>query len=195
VTFADTYSDYARRLNLALTAGPVTAVSAFADALAAALDHRRQVFIAGNGGSAANAIHLANDFLYGIGKETGVGLRVEALSANASVLTCLGNDISFAEIFAQQLRVKASPGDVLLVLSGSGNSPNVVRALETGNAIGLRTFAILGFSGGRCRELAEVPIHFAVDDMQISEDLQMVVGHLCMQWVNRRLRHAEGARP
>jgi len=70
------------------------------------------------------------------------------------------------------------------VLSGSGNSANVVQALETANALGLKTFAILAYSGGRCRELAEVPIHFAIDDMQIAEDTQLVVGHLCMQWLS-----------
>jgi D-sedoheptulose 7-phosphate isomerase len=146
------------------------------------------VFLAGNGGSAANAIHLANDLQYAIGKEGTVGIRAEALTANASVLTCLANDISYDEVFAHQLRIKGEPGDILIVLSGSGNSPNVVRALETANAIGMRTFAVLGYSGGRCRALAQVPIHFPVDDMQIAEDLQLTVGHMCFQWVRERLR-------
>ena len=82
--------------------------------------------------------------------------------------------------------MKADAGDLLLVLSGSGNSPNIVRALEIGNEIGLKTFAILGYSGGRCAELAQIPIHFPIDDMQISEDLQLVVGHMCMQWLNEK---------
>ena len=71
------------------------------------------------------------------------------------------------------------------MLSGSGNSPNVIRALEVANEMGMKTFAILGYSGGRCLELAQVPIHFEVNDMQISEDLQIVVGHMCMQWLVR----------
>jgi len=70
------------------------------------------------------------------------------------------------------------------VLSGSGNSTNVVRALETAKQLGIKSFAILAFNGGRCRELADMPIHFAIDDMQIAEDTQLVVGHLCMQWLN-----------
>ncbi len=193
MSIANDYREYTARLNAALTEGPVEAVSLLAEALLEALMSRRQLFIAGNGGSAGNAVHLANDFLYGIGKDAGMGMRVEALPANVSVLTCLGNDLSFDEIFAAQLRVKASPGDLLLILSGSGNSPNVVKAIETGNALGMRTFAILGFSGGRCRDLAHVPIHFAVDDMQVSEDLQLVVGHMCMQFVSGRLRNASEA--
>jgi len=71
----------------------------------------------------------------------------------------------------------------LIVLSGSGNSANVVKALETANALGMKTFAILAYSGGSCRELAQVPIYFEIDDMQIAEDTQLVVGHLCMQWL------------
>ena len=72
---------------------------------------------------------------------------------------------------------------MLIVLSGSGNSQNVVRALEVGNGIGMKTFAILGYSGGKCKTLAQYPIHFEIDDMQISEDLQLIVGHMCMQWL------------
>ena len=81
------------------------------------------------------------------------------------------------------MKVKADAGDTLLVFSGSGNSPNVVKAIEVANELGMKTFAILGFSGGKCKELAQVPIHFAIDDMQISEDMQVIIGHMCMQWL------------
>lgn len=186
-TARNSYDDYAGRLQQALAQGPKDAVAQLAAALLDAWRRGARVFLAGNGGSAGNAMHLANDFLYGIGKDTGTGLRVEALPANVSVITCLANDIDYSEIFAEQLKVQASKGDVLIILSGSGNSPNVVRALEVANTMGLQTFAVLGYSGGRCRELAQVPIHFAVDDMQIAEDLQLVVGHMCMQWLRLRL--------
>jgi D-sedoheptulose 7-phosphate isomerase len=126
---------------------------------------------------------MANDFFYGAGVSNGGGLRVEALSANPAILTCLANDVGYDEIYAEQIRVKANPGDVLIVLSGSGNSANVVRALEMGNARGMKTFAILGFSGGLCKRIAQHPIHFEIDDMQIAEDLQLIVGHICMQWL------------
>ncbi len=174
---------YGGRLSDAFQRGPLGGVRELAEALFDASRTRVQVFLAGNGGSAANAMHLANDFLYGMAKSGGRGLRVEALPANPSVLTCLANDMSYEDVFAEQLRIKGTPGDLLLALSGSGNSQNIVRALERANAIGMRSFAILGYTGGRCRELAQVPIHFAVDDMQVAEDLQMIVGHICMQWV------------
>ena len=143
----------------------------------------RQVFLCGNGGSAGNAIHLANDFLYGISKARGVGLRVTALTANSSVITCLANDMGYDEIFSLQLAVQADAGDVLIVLSGSGNSPNILKALEAATKIGMRTYAVLGYSGGKAKQQAEVAIHFPVDDMQISEDMQLVVGHMVMQWL------------
>ena len=157
-----------------------------AEALLAAWRNGSTIYICGNGGSAGNAIHLANDFLYGAGKKNGGGLRVEALSANAAVITCLANDTGYENIYAEQLKVKARAGDVLMALSGSGNSPNILRALETGNSIGMTTFAILGFSGGQSKNVAQHPIHFEIYDMQIAEDLQLIVGHMCMQWLSQQ---------
>ena len=102
---------------------------------AVALRNGNKIMFCGNGGSAGNAIHLANDFIYGAGLGYGKGLRVEALSANPAVLTCLANDIGYENIFSEQIRVKGNVGDVLIVLSGSGNSPNILKVLETGNAL------------------------------------------------------------
>jgi len=149
---------------------------------------KKMIFICGNGGSAGNAIHLANDFNYGIDKTKGVGLRIEALPANSSVITCIANDEGYDQIFSQQLKVKADRNDVLIVLSGSGNSPNILRALEVGNKIGMKTFAILGYSGGKCKDIAQYPIHFEINDMQISEDLQLIVGHILMQWLSTKAK-------
>jgi D-sedoheptulose 7-phosphate isomerase len=186
-SFALTAGDYLLRLQSCFSTEVLAAVETLAEELRHAWIDGRNVYICGNGGSAANAIHIANDLHYGIGAcgpgAKVPGLRVEALPANAGIITCLANDTGYANIYAHQLQVKARPGDLLIVLSGSGNSANVVQALETAAAMKMKTFAILGFSGGRCLELAEVPIHFAIDDMQIAEDTQMVVGHLCMQWL------------
>ena len=143
----------------------------------------KQVFICGNGGSAGNAIHLANDFLYGIAKRTGGGMKVNALSANPAVITCLANDVGYDYIYSEQLAVQGQSGDLLVVLSGSGNSPNILRVLEQAQAMDVKSCAILGYKGGQCRSLANLSIHFPVDDMQIAEDLQLVVGHMLMKWL------------
>lgn len=180
---------YKERLNYALDQEVMGRVPELGQALRQAWQNGKTVYICGNGGSAGNAVHLANDLIYGAGMRAGLGLRVESLSANPAVLTCLGNDLGYDEIYAQQLRVKGQRGDVLIVLSGSGNSPNVVKALEVGNDLGLTTFAILGFSGGKCKDLAQVPLHFPINDMQIAEDLQLIVGHICMQWLCEVLGH------
>ena len=180
----DFIASYRKTLTTALRGQDWTGVTILAEALRECWQIRRQVFLCGNGGSAANAIHLANDLLYGIDKSTGHGLRVTALPANASVLTCLANDIAYEDVFAQQLSVLASPDDVLIVFSGSGNSPNIVKALVRARELGVRSFALLGFSGGKCLALADHPIHFPVNDMQVVEDLHMMVGHMLMKWLS-----------
>jgi len=176
-------ADYARRLAAVLSDHDWADVARLAEDLRDCRGSGRQVFLCGNGGSAGNAIHLANDFLYGISKTFGVGLRVTALPANSSVLTCLANDLGYDTVFSAQLAVQARRGDVLIALSGSGNSPNILKALKQAKAMGMKTYAILGYNGGKARTMADVPIHFQVNDMQLSEDLQLVVGHIVMQWL------------
>lgn len=176
-------SKYIDNLSRALNDSPVHRISELGAALFEASREGRSVYLCGNGGSAGNAMHLANDLIYGAGKGNGRALRAEALSANAAVLTCLANDIGYENIYSEQIKVKGNSGDILIILSGSGNSPNVVKAIEVANEIGMKTFAILGYSGGRCKEIAQCPIHFEIDDMQIAEDLQLIVGHICMQWL------------
>jgi D-sedoheptulose 7-phosphate isomerase len=178
------FAGYAARLSAIMAQADWSAVAILAADLHRCWREGRSVFICGNGGSAGNAIHLANDYLYGIAKGAGLGMRVQALAANASVLTCLANDVGYDAVFSSQLAVQGRAGDVLLVFSGSGNSPNIVRAIEQAQAMGIKSYAVLGFSGGICKDIADVPIHFAIEDMQISEDLQLVVGHMIMQWLH-----------
>lgn len=177
------FDDYAARLQKVLDSTDWTNVGVLARNLLDCWKAGRQVFLCGNGGSAANAMHIANDFLYGVAKGHGTGLRVHALSANTSVVTCLANDEGYADIFSLQLAALAGPGDTLIALSGSGNSPNILKALEQAKRVGMHSFAILGYTGGKAKAMADVPIHFAVDDMQISEDLQLIVAHMVMQWL------------
>lgn len=178
------FNNYANKLNKSLADVKVDDIQNLALALLGAWSAGQSIYICGNGGSAGNAIHLANDLIYGAGLKNGGGLRVEALSANAAVLTCLANDLGYDNIYSEQIKVKGNPGDLLIVLSGSGNSANVVKAIEVANQLKMKTFAILGFTGGQCKKLAQYPIHFEIDDMQIAEDLQLIVGHICMQWLH-----------
>ena len=178
------FSDYSERLSAALREFDWAPVERLAHDLLDCWQTGRQVFLAGNGGSGGNANHLANDFLYPLSKTAGSGIRVHSLSANPAAITCLANDEGYDRIFSMQLAVMAREGDVLIVLSGSGNSPNILAALEEAKAIGMTSYAMLGFSGGKAKALADIPIHFRVDDMQIAEDAQMIVGHMLLQWLH-----------
>jgi len=177
------FIEYSHRLGRILTDFDWVPVERLAGELESCWRDGRQLFLCGNGGSAGNAMHLANDFLYGIGRPQGLGMRATALSANPAVTTCLSNDLGYGHVYSAQLKVLARRGDLLIVLSGSGNSPNLVDALKVAQTLGLRTAAILGYDGGLCKGLADIPIHSAIDDMQVSEDLQLIVGHMLMQWL------------
>lgn len=177
------FADYAHRLHSVLATTNWSAVEKLAQDMSSCWQAKRQVFLCGNGGSAANAMHLCNDFLYGIAKRTGEGMRATAFTANPALITCLGNDLGYERIFSEQLAVQAQEGDLLIVLSGSGNSENIIAVIEQAKAMGVKSYAVVGYNGGKCKSLADVAIHFPVDDMQIAEDLQLVVGHMLMQWL------------
>lgn len=177
------YAGYVERLGAALKLLDLSLVEKLGEDLLDCWKTGRQVFLIGNGGSAGNANHLANDYVYALSKTIGSGIRAHGLAANSPIVTCLANDEGYDQIFSIQLAVMARPGDVLIAFSGSGNSPNIVRALEEAKRIGMVSYAVLGFSGGRAKALADVPIHVAIDDMQVAEDLQMAVGHMVMQYL------------
>ncbi len=179
------FRDYSKRLSAVLGSFDWSGVEELGRDLLSAWKDGRQVFFAGNGGSAGNAVHLANDFLYALSKQSGSGLRVHGLPANQAVVTCLANDEGYDKIFSLQLAVQARQGDILIVFSGSGNSPNILLALEEARRLGMKSYAVLGFSGGKAKEMADVPIHFSIDDMQIAEDAQLIVGHMLMQWLSQ----------
>lgn len=179
------FADYAGRLSSILQDANWCGVEQLANDMLIAWRDGRQVFFCGNGGSAGNAIHLANDFVYGVAKKTGGGIRALSLSANSAVVTCLANDVGYEHIYSEQLAVQGNSGDLLIALSGSGNSPNIVNVIDKARELKIKSYAILGFDGGKSKAIADVSIHFPVMDMQISEDMQLIVGHMLMQWLYR----------
>jgi len=189
VSFNSQIRSYIDKINEIFAPSISKKIEILSNDLLCAWKNKQNVFICGNGGSAANAIHIANDFHYGIGACGSPpqipGLRVEALPANSGIITCLANDTGYENIYSHQLEVKSTADDILIVLSGSGNSPNIINALRLAQQKKLRTHAIVAFDGGKCKEIAENAIHFPIYDMQIAEDTQMIVGHICMQWLNK----------
>lgn len=142
--------------------------------------NNKRLFICGNGGSAANAIHLANDYVFTKSSKKKM-INVEALTANNAIITCISNDVGYKYIFSKQLENKAIKNDMLLILSGSGNSENLIEAIKIAKQKKMKIFAILGFNGGECKKLLKNIIHINVNDMQISEDFQLVIGHIILK--------------
>jgi D-sedoheptulose 7-phosphate isomerase len=101
----------------------------------------------------------------------------------------LGNDVGYENIFSEQLKTLGQANDILLVLSGSGNSPNAVKAIKTAKSVGMTSYALVGFSGGKCMEIADHCIHVPIQDMQIAEDMQCIIGHMLMQWLKENNPH------
>jgi phosphoheptose isomerase len=148
-----------------------------------AYTRRAGVFSCGNGGSASIANHLQCDHLKGVRTKTDLVPRVVSLSNNVELLTAIANDVAYEDVFAYQLQSQASPGDVLIAISSSGRSANIVRALTWARGNGLRTIALTGFDGGTARTLAEVAIHFRGTNYGIVEDLHQAVMHALAQYI------------
>jgi len=153
----------------------------------------RTVFLVGNGGSAANASHFGQDLAKGTLSSMAATrrFRVVPLTDNIGYITALANDEGYDSVFEQQLRNLAAPGDLLVAISGSGNSPNVLRAVEYARSIGMTTIGVTGFDGGKLRAMADVRVHIPIEDMGMTEALHAVVFHAAMCFLRERL--AKGA--
>ncbi len=178
-----TISDYQKKIITVINNIDYNSIIILCNSLKQAWENNNQVFICGNGGSAANAIHFSNDLIYGISKNCGKGIKAHALPANQSILTCYANDVSFDEIFSKQLEVLGNPGDILIVLSGSGNSGNIVEAIKKAKEMSMKSFGILGYSGGKALNLVDSAIHIKLNDMEISEDCQLIILHMVKMWL------------
>ncbi len=170
--------DYLRRSSEVMKTLPVDEMMQFIDALRKAQEERRQVFLCGNGGSASTASHLAA----WLGKDGSRGgphrFRVVSLTDNIPWMTSLANDEEYAAIFVEQLKNYAQPDDVLIAFSGSGNSPNVVRAIEWANDRGLLTIGITGRPGGKLGKLAKLPIFVESGHLGHVEEGHFLIQHL-----------------
>lgn len=143
------------------------------------------IFFFGNGGSAATAAHFANDLGFCASPEGRRPFRALSLSSNTSFITCLANDIGFDNVFSWQLRNLMTPGDVVVAISASGNSPNVVKALEYAGENGGVPVALVGFDGGRLKQIAQYCIHVETDKGEYGpvEDVHMVLDHLITNYL------------
>lgn len=149
--------------------------------LESAREDGRQIFIMGNGGSGATASHFCCDFNKGISLSKERRYRMICLSDNVPTMMAYANDIGYDEVFIGLLQNYFHPGDVVIGISGSGNSANVVRAVQWAEEHDGITVGLTGYNGGRLKQLAKFGIHIPVDDMQITEDMHMILGHCIMR--------------
>lgn len=170
--------NYIDKIESSITKDSENKIETLIQIITKAINNHNNIFICGNGGSAANSIHIANDFTYMNNKiKTPKTIKIESLASNAAVMTCIANDISYEDIFSFQIMTKAEKNDLLIILSGSGNSKNIIKAIELSKMKGLNTFGLIGFDGGKAKEILDEYIHFNIDDMQVVEDLQTIVFH------------------
>lgn len=153
--------------------------------LTQALSRDGQVWACGNGGSAAIANHLVCDHAKGVAADTGLRPRVHSLSATVELITAIANDIAYADVFSEQLRLMGRPGDVLITISSSGDSENIVRAVREARAIGMASIALTGFSGGRSAAEADVALHVEADNYGVVEDLHQSLMHVLAQYIRQ----------
>jgi D-sedoheptulose 7-phosphate isomerase len=162
-----------------------SAVRRAADVLLQAYIGGRDVFVCGNGGSAAIADHFECDHLKGINSGTDLSPRVRSLAASVSLLTAIANDFAYDEVFAFPLARLARAGDVLLTISSSGNSPNIIKAIEFARTHEVKTIALTGFDGGLARQLAEISIHVDVHNYGVVEDIHQGIMHVLAQYLRQ----------
>lgn len=183
---------YFERLKSALDGIDVGEISRFAEELDAARQEGRSIFVAGNGGSATTATSMANDLGFDIIRKTATEMpfRVHSLTDNSAVLTAISNDVGYEDVFVNQLRVHYQSGDRLVVISASGNSPNVVRAAKWVKAAGGTVLSMVGFDGGALRDLSDIVVHVPSQPGEYGpvEDAHLAVNHVLAHWFQVRLR-------
>ncbi len=141
----------------------------------------KRVIIFGNGGSASTASHFACDINKGVSSQQKKKYKVIALTDNIATISAYSNDSSYDDVFVEQMKNFLEEGDIVVAISGSGNSANVIKAIDYANKCGNVTIGITGFSGGKLREISSYSINANVDDMQISEDIHMILVHIMMK--------------
>jgi len=176
-------ADYASAMAKALNSVRHGEIDRAVTALKRAIQADRLIFTCGNGGSAAIANHLTCDCSKGIASNTTLRPRVVSLSATVELITAIANDMAYPEVFAYQLKNAARPGDVLITISSSGDSENIIRALDWAGENGMTTIALSGFSGGRSAQMADISLHVAAENYGVVEDVHQSLMHILAQYV------------
>jgi len=181
-SYFDAYVDETARA--AKSVDPV-ALDRAAEVLISAHARGARIFSCGNGGSAAIANHMQCDHMRGVAASTDLAPKVTSLSSNVELMTAIANDTSYDNVFAHQLQWQAAPGDVLIAISSSGRSPNIINAINWARSHQVITIAITGFGGGDARLQADVSIHVDAANYGVVEDLHQLIMHALAQYLRQ----------
>ena len=186
VQFSKLYFDYLKEIFDKID---LTEIKKFVELLMAARERGATIFFAGNGGSAATASHFANDLAFGT-KEYDKPFRVVSLTDNVSVLTALGNDYGYDEIFIRQLKIYGKRGDVIVGISASGNSQNLIAVFEYAMGVDISTVSLTAFDGGKMKEMADYTVHVPTlkGEYGPAEDVHMILDHLVGSYLMRVIK-------
>ena len=186
--FEEPINNYLHLLQNTLNSINGTEIEVFLGVLLTAYEQGATIFIFGNGGSAATASHIATDLNKGISYGLEKRFRAMALTDNFSTVSAYSNDTSYDDVFIEQMKNFIRDNDIAIGISGSGNSKNVIRAIEYANACGNTTVGITGYDGGMLRKIAKHSVNANINDMQVSEDIHMILGHLTMKVLSSFIR-------
>lgn len=182
--FTNKITDYFSRLKQTLDAVSKEDINLLMNVLLQAKEDNKSVFVMGNGGSASTASHFCCDFNKGVSFGQEKMFRFICLNDNIPTMMAYANDLGYEEIFVGPLRNFLQNGDLVIGISGSGNSLNVVKALDYANEKGAITIGLTGYSGGKVKQTCKYNVHIPIDDMQITEDMHMVLNHCMMSILN-----------
>jgi D-sedoheptulose 7-phosphate isomerase len=177
---------YAARLESALSGIDMTQLQHALALIEGTAVQGRHIYSIGNGGSAAIAEHLCCDWTKGTHHPDHPVIDSRSLATNMALYSAIANDFGFEKVFETQVQMLGKPGDVLIAVSSSGNSPNIIAAVEAARAKGMKTIGMTGFSGGRLREAADVSIHVGINNYGIVEDTHQAVTHILAQFIARK---------
>ena len=180
-------NDYLKLLSETIKKVDKNSLNDVINALLKVRDDGGTVYIFGNGGSAATASHCVCDFNKGISLNLNKKFRFVCLSDNTSTMTAIANDIGYDEVFRLQLKDRLNDNDMIFAISGSGNSKNVINAVEYAKEQGVKVISLTGYDGGKLLKLSDYPVHINVNNMQVAEDAHMIVCHLIASVIAKQL--------
>jgi D-sedoheptulose 7-phosphate isomerase len=191
VTLPKLKNDYIDMLNSGLSSIDSFVLERVMHEIVNTTNNDKTIFVCGNGGSAAIAEHLSCDHSKGVASNTPLLPRVISLNSNMSLLTATANDYGYDKVFSTQLTLQGRRGDLLIVISSSGNSPNIIQVINAAHALGITTISLTGFDGGEARKNSNINIHVPINNYGVVEDIHQIIMHILAQYIRTIHTHVD----